>query len=161
MNNTLLIVVIMLLGACKSSQPTANGENPDQNVAGIEVIDSGANGAMLEKKQVLISDEDAWKTLWENTHANKSPMPPLPKVDWNNYRLVAAFMGQRPSGGYTVSIENVEIKGKYAELTVVHGKPGASCFVPMVLSQPYTIAKIKGKFREIKPTIKDITQNCN
>ena len=163
MKHILFLMIPLLLGACKSSQPSASIENAVQAKASsnVEMLASGSTCGIAEKMELLISDEATWKALWDKIYAYSKPVPALPEVDWDNYRLVAAFMGQKSSGGYAISVENVQVTDSFAALTVVHNEPGATCFVTMGLSQPFVIAKIKGKFDEIRPNIKNLTQNCN
>jgi len=50
-----------------------------------------------------ISDAVAWRQLWGTLSAGTA----VPDIDFSRQEVVAIFLGQRPSGGYSVEIVNV------------------------------------------------------
>jgi hypothetical protein len=62
---------------------------------------SGDYGAGNEGTRT-VTDEAAWKALWRSLSAG-----PAPAVDFAKERLVAIFLGPRPTGGYSVEIVDI------------------------------------------------------
>ena len=152
--------LLFLFGACKSSQGVTDEETKLQPSTAVSEIFSGNQCNILEKKQVLITDNEAWTTFWASMQKSTGNLPEIPEIDWEENSVLAAFMGQQSSGGYSVKIEGITIVGQDANVSIVYVSPGKTCFVPMMLSQPFTIVKVKGVFKEIKPTFKDTIENC-
>jgi hypothetical protein len=62
---------------------------------------------VTEKKNVVIKDEAAWARLWNEHTLGHTPAPALPKIDFANKMLVAAFAGESGSGCHTIAIPRV------------------------------------------------------
>lgn len=95
---------------------------------------SGPYGGSNEEGSRTISDPDSWRALW----AGLSTQPP-PAVDFKRDQVVAVFLGERPSGGYRVSIKEVlpteaALVVRYAEMTPPPGRtPAAGATSPYAL----------------------------
>jgi hypothetical protein len=64
----------------------------------------------------------------------------IPLVNFDEKTVVAVFMGQKNTGGYSIGIESVTIKGNVAEVQVKETHPDG--MVTMALTNPYCIAVI-------------------
>lgn len=90
---------------------------------------SGPYGGSNEKGFRTISDLETWRALWAGLST-----APAPAVDFKRDQVVAIFLGERPSGGYRVSIQQiltteVALIVRYGETTPPPGRtpaPGAT-----------------------------------
>lgn len=71
--------------------------------------------------------------------------PPPFDVDWGNEWVIFYAAGQRPTGGYVASIENVGLSFFGPTLLVRTNiqRPGPSCIVPQIVTNPQAFAKIR------------------
>ncbi|MEZ4771740.1 MAG: protease complex subunit PrcB family protein [Bacteroidia bacterium] len=127
----------------------------------IEKIAEGSFCGVETASNELISTEAEWEALWKKVTSNRTPVPPLPEINFDEKQIIACFIGTQNSGGHTAIIQEVtEEDGKY-NVKVVHTKPGADCFVTDVLTQPYFIAAVnKGKSKEASFSLETVAKPC-
>ena len=88
------------------------------------------------------------------------PVPPAPSVDFATQMVVVASMGQRSSGGFTISIEAVSENDQGILVRVRESSPGRNCIVTEAFTSPATLRIVSASnkplsFREIAET-----RNC-
>jgi hypothetical protein len=117
-------------------------------------IARGSDSGYQSASQMVINNSEQWNDLWQQHTSNTEPPPPVPRVDFTRYSVVAVFAGEQPTGGYSVEILNAETSGSPTQeqpsiaITVQHRQPKAGDFVTEALTYPYymiRIAKIDGK----------------
>ena len=104
----------------------------------VETIAKDNMSGVDEPRTVVATTEAEWTTLWKS-HAFEKPQP---KVDFATRRVVAIFLGSRPSAGYDIEIVGTMTEGKttVVEWTEVRPKPGM--LLAQVLTSPALIASI-------------------
>ena len=105
------------------------------SVQGMEEITTPVSG-IPDRRQVVIRDESSWAAYWNDFHANIVPMPDLPSVDFSTRMVVAAAMGTRPSGGYSVSVSAVYQQDGTLFFRIREASPGPTCLNVAVLTAP-------------------------
>ena len=83
----------------------------------------------------MIRDAGAWAAFWNQLHLTESEVPALPAVDFNRQMVLAAAMGTRYSGGYSIAVEQVSF-GSEVLVEVLATSPGMGCVVTLALTQP-------------------------
>jgi hypothetical protein len=91
---------------------------------------------------VLITDSAAWETQWQRTAGTRVPTPAAPAVDFSTSSVVAVYMGQQRSGGYSVEVTGAELTNGTLKVTVRQTSPGPGSMVTMALTQPYHLVRI-------------------
>lgn len=101
---------------------------------------------------IIISDQDHFIEIFNKIHAESYPMPALPFVDFNTHLVLAAFMGQKPTGGYDIALENIALVPEdRLRVTVIATIPTEGAFVPQVLTSPYVLTVIeRGAFSSVE-----------
>ncbi len=110
----------------------------------LETVAKG-NYCRLEgpRNQWVIKTEQAWNIFYNALEKQSNPRSPTPHVDFSKYAVLAVFMGQKSSGGYSTEISKVLQNGNNLEVHVQESSPSADACTTMVLTQPYHIAKVK------------------
>lgn len=62
--------------------------------------------------------------------------PDMPEVDFGREWVLAALMGEKPTGGYRISIDGVRSRGRTIRVAVSEEAPGPEDFVAMVFTYP-------------------------
>ncbi|MEZ4829139.1 MAG: protease complex subunit PrcB family protein [Bacteroidia bacterium] len=152
-----LAIVTMI--SCKSRK-SASGAAEDGSTAFTKIAEGNYCGVETASTMLIRSQEE-WKSLWEKVTANRSPVPTLPEVNFDENLILAVFSGTQNSGGHTIEIQRVAMeKGKY-QVNVLQTKPGSGCFVTDVLTQPYYIASVaKGKILEAEFSTETVATPC-
>lgn len=109
---------------------------------GFTTLASGYSSGITAERLEAIRDDSAYTALWLEHTANVSPVPDRPYVDFGQDMVIAAFMGERPTGGYELAVTAIE---EYTDTLVVqikHVLPGSGCGVIQALTQPHHIVRL-------------------
>ena len=105
------------------------------SVQGMEDITTPVS-AIRDRRRVVIRDESSWAAYWNDFHANIVPMPDPPSVDFSTKMVVAAAMGTRPSGGYSVSVSAVYQQDGTLFFRIREASPAPTCLNVAVVTAP-------------------------
>jgi hypothetical protein len=97
---------------------------------------------ITRRDRIVVRDAAGWRTLWPELLGSHSPVPPVPAADFGRETIVVASMGQRSSGGYSVSIESAGVAGDTILLAVTERSPGRTCGTTAALSSPIALARV-------------------
>ncbi len=126
-------------------------------------FEQGSHGMVAERHQELIETQEALENVWENLFGHRSEHPDVPEIDFDEFYVVFASTGGRPSGGYSVSISEARHLATENQvlIDVTEEQPGEGCFVLGVVTYPYvlaTVEKVEGAdyvFNETDPVTRD------
>jgi hypothetical protein len=143
-----LVCALMTLGAVSGCErPPAQSQGAADEMP---TIPAGAEAVPVEdmdeittpvsgipdRLRVVIRHETTWAAYWNDFHANVVPVPDLPSVDFTTQMVVAATMGTRPSGGYTVSVSAVYRHEGTLFVRVRQASPEPTCLNTAVMTAP-------------------------
>lgn len=108
----------------------------------METVDRGTRSGIKDQRLSVIRDLDAWQALWAEHKAGQRPLPPLPYVDFSREMIIGAFLGERPTSGYSIEIVGIHIteEGWVVRVQVSTPLPGVALL--QVLTQPYHLVKV-------------------
>lgn len=130
----LAVALAVALGlACRSGC----GEEPREATIPHAEVAGGPMSAVQEQRFVVARDESAWSELWSEHGRNQLPPPLLPEVDFDESLVVAVFLGSRPSGGYSVRIEEVVERGDGFVVRAVETRPAPDVMTTAALTAPF------------------------
>jgi hypothetical protein len=100
------------------------------------------NTGFKERERLVIRNADQWAQAWARITQNVQPARPVPAVDFAREMIVLVAIGQRPTGGYVITIDGVsEADGRlYAE--VRERSPGRGCNTSEGLTQPIDVVRV-------------------
>lgn len=105
------------------------------SVEDIDEITTPVSG-IPDRRRVVIRDAATWVTYWNDFHANIVPVPDPPSFDFSTQMVVAATMGTRPSGGYTISVSAVYQQEATLFFRVRQASPEPTCLNVAVVTAP-------------------------
>ena len=85
---------------------------------------SGQQSGVSKASQLVVRSADEFSALWQRVHATAKPQPAVPAVDFEKSIVVAAFMGTRTTGGYSISIGHPTKHDGKLTVTVHQSLPG-------------------------------------
>ncbi|MFY7731399.1 MAG: protease complex subunit PrcB family protein, partial [Flavobacterium sp.] len=98
----LALLTIIVTGACGSTK----------NASGFTILKQEATGGDATESTVLVNTKSDLTALCKQLN-----IATLPKVDFKNQSVAVLFMGQKPTGGYAITVTEVAIdKDKKAVL---------------------------------------------
>jgi hypothetical protein len=111
---------------------------------------AGARSLIGKPRTVVVRDEKAFAALWaEHAKLYDGTVPPVPKVDFKKYDLVAVFLGSVPTGGHAVEIGEIKRDSKKAVIKVTHLKPGPGMMVTQAFTSPFAMKAVP----KLPPTV--------
>ncbi len=95
-----------------------------------------------DRRRLVLDNAADWVEFWNELQAVVIPAPPPPNIDFGRYIVIAATMGQQPSGGYAVELDEVfETDGTIFTI-VVEVTPAPGCARPPVITAPAAAIRI-------------------
>lgn len=147
---------MFLLAACggDSSPIDALGGGQETVEPALEVVSipltpgPGINGRTdwfgaqsLATMDILVTarDDRAWGVLWQLVHGTEGTPGDLPE----GAMALGIFLGQRPSGGYTVAFESVSLEDGQVVARYLETAPPAGAIVSQALTAPYAVRLVR------------------
>lgn len=128
---TFCLILVVLTGC---SIKVVNNIKVDAAVA-FEILKQDAYGGRDEKSTVVIKSHDELVKLYKELGWTN-----VPTVDFSQNNVVALFMGQKNTGGYSISVKKVTIEDNTAIINTLETKPEG--MATMALTAPYCIVVI-------------------
>jgi len=126
-----LSLLLAFFVACKTTAPTIGG------VGTFEILKQETNGGREKAANVLVKSQEELNTLY--TELNISDVP---TIDFTAHNVVALFMGQKNTGGFSISVGKVILEGETNTATVQIVETAPQDMATMAITQPYCIATI-------------------
>ncbi len=125
-------------GAAASPADAGAGEDRT-NVVEFSVVAFGAYSAHEGGRTVqLVADDDAWRRAWGLIGGGR----PLPEVNFATRAVVVVWQGQKPSGGYSVSVEEIRRVGTVLAVRVNERRPASEDVTTQVITSPFVAVSV-------------------
>ena len=110
---------------------------------------AGGSNAVASDFQVIVArDAASLGTIWNTAYGRQTNVPALPTL-LSGRSVVGVFLGQRPTGGYSVSLASARIVGGVLELRVNVAAPGPGSITTQSLTSPWFAAEVTGAFGSV------------
>ena len=119
-------------GSTGQKDNTAENENPTSG--DLKVIAQGFHSSITDPFIAVVRDEVTYAEL-----TKLDPNLPKLSIDLKTNVVIAAFLGQRNTGGYSVEITS----GANGEIKVAENAPGKDMMVPQVITAPFKIVSMQ------------------
>ncbi len=142
-----LAMSVIVLASCRSTP--SGGDTPLRQVLSMEDLKAGTTSGVTEAGLHVLRDQASLELLWKEHTRLQLPTPPTPKVDFTTSMVVSAFAGEKPSGGYSVRIEEVVRVGETPEqssqvvVRTSEGVPAADAAVTMMMTSPFHMVRVE------------------
>jgi hypothetical protein len=130
-----------LRGDAGETVPIQFGEPGDQAVAAgfAPAFGSwrGTHSGVRDRLALVIRTPEQWTDWWNTVRAAESSPEPVPVVDFRRQMVVAVFQGERPSGGYAISIGDIRYGEAEIQVDVTQREAASGALTAQVLTQPF------------------------
>ncbi len=137
-------IALIALTACSPTEPF-EPEWPELPAGAVAVpynvlpeVHTTAISGIMDRRRLVIRTQQDWESFWAEFAANASPLPPAPAIDFDQQMVIAATMGRRNTGGFTISIEGIFEDGDRLITRVLETAPGPGCLTIQVITAPAT-----------------------
>jgi hypothetical protein len=145
--STLAIAVSVSLltaaGCGRAGAQPKPGEVSQASARGFRVLDSGARSGITSAQERVVRDAEGWRRLWQEHEAVAPGNRPLPAVDFSREVCIAIFAGQRPTGGFAVTVEEATESTSGLEVAYRVTGPPPDAMVSQALTSPFQIVAIE------------------
>ncbi|HEY0098588.1 MAG TPA: DUF885 family protein, partial [Pyrinomonadaceae bacterium] len=141
------ILRMALLGDASSAgaggRQTPDASTPESedrtNVVEFSVLATGAHsrhegGRMVE----LITNASEWQRAWGTVGGGR----PVPEVNFSSRACIVVYQGQKPSGGYSLELEEIRRDGTVLAIKVRERRPAFGDVTTQVITSPFVVVSI-------------------
>ncbi|MFL5539832.1 MAG: protease complex subunit PrcB family protein [Longimicrobiaceae bacterium] len=111
---------------------------------------------MQDSSRVVVRSQAEWAQVWSAVGGSQ----PLPQVDFAHEIVVAAALGTRPTGGYSILVDGAYQREGYVEVLVHKVSPGARCGTTQALTQPVDLARIAAAGQPVQFRERSSVHDC-
>ena len=94
---------------------------------------------------MVFRDAESWETFWNRycmVITGEGEKLPPPDVDFSTHMLIGVFSGEKPTGGYGISIQRVLESTKTLVVEYVEKSPAPDAIVTLALTYPCHIISV-------------------
>jgi len=124
------------------------------------VLEQGSRSGVSIQQFGTIRDKASLRALWQQHGKGASPPQAMPEVDFSKEMVVAAFAGQKSTGGYQLNLTGLNRRGGQLSISFSLTQPGPDCIVTQALTQPYVIVKIAQSNKPVNFQLAARTFSC-
>ncbi len=123
---------------------------PDQ--VRTKVISQGTDSAFTGDKPVgyLATNLKDYSMIWNLVVSNLLPKPPMPSVNLNQNSVVAFFLGQKRTGGYSVRFVRAERNDSTLVIVLQISQPAPGSAVTQAFTSPHIVLEVSGRFTKVE-----------
>lgn len=111
-------------------------------------IDGGSNARVDSPNVVVARDAAGLAQIYSAAYGNQSGTPTVHQAQTNK-TYVGVFIGERSTGGYSLSPVSTSVQGENLTLTVNITEPAKGGFVTMALTSPWLLVAVDGKYTSV------------
>ncbi|NER15904.1 protease complex subunit PrcB family protein [Spongiivirga citrea] len=151
MNKMVLILLTALMAACgpvkqqNGNMEEASSENQKQ--VSFEVLVQHSHGGYDKPQIKVIKEPTELQAVYAKINMTRRPGFPIPEVDFDKEMIIGLYMGEKNSGGYSISIDSVEETKNELIINVKESEPGL--VATTVICQPFCIVKMPTTKKEV------------
>jgi len=113
-----------------------------QTAVSLTTIQKGSYSGVREPLQIVIRDQQEWVALWARHTSIRDKSPPAQEIDFSAEMVVALFLGQKSTGGYSVEITRAGLDGSNLRFYYRERSPTPGAMVTQALTQPYHLVRL-------------------
>jgi hypothetical protein len=120
----------------------AQGNSISPNQVTLQTIAKGVRSGIRESLQTVARSQTEWQALWQNHASIQANQPPPPAIEFSDQIVVAVFLGDKPTGGYEISIISAEQTNGVLTVSYSEKEPRPGAITTQSFTQPFHIVRI-------------------
>ncbi len=113
------------------------------------VLASGTNANVTSSAVQVATAQADVGALYNLAYGRQTAIPSVPSLSGND-TVIGVFLGQRPTGGYSLRVTGASAQSGVLTLTVAVSAPGPGSITTQAITSPWTIVRVPGSFREVR-----------
>lgn len=91
---------------------------------------------------IFITDESQLLSVWNKAYGAQLSVPALPQIDFTRETLVAIFMGEKPTGGFGIQIDDISLDQGAVYINMQLLEPAPGMMMTQALTSPWMMVRI-------------------
>jgi len=147
----LCVLLITIFIGCSSSKniDTKKEMNEKNNKVSFEILVEDQMGGFVKEETRVIRSHKELLQVYGYVNRMRKPGFSIPKIDFSKASVVAIFMGEKTTGGFSVTVESVMNKEGKVIVEVIETQPKSNDMATMAFTQPFCFVKINSIDKEI------------
>lgn len=144
----ILAACIFLFSSCSSANNKSKAKT--QDTITFEILAQNSNGGKGDLEFMVIKDKKALNEIYGLISEDRFPELEIPLINFEQEFVVALFLGEKTSGGYSISVEQImNVNDKVIVIYKIES-PKKGEMVTTVMTQPYCIIKMPKTLKEVE-----------
>jgi hypothetical protein len=134
------IIRLAMLGDARSSAGASAAAAEQSNALDFSVLATGAYSAHTggQPSVQLVMNRDEWLRVWSIIGQGR----PAPDISFDTRAVIVVFQGQKPSGGYSISIAEIRRDGRSLTVRAREQAPARGDLTTQGLTSPFVAVSI-------------------
>lgn len=138
-----LAAALALAAALPLLPPAASAADAASQPLPFARIATEGYSGIAEPLRLAVRDQAEWERIWARIYAIASPPPPIPAIDFARDTVLVVAMGERMSGGFGISVDEIRIVGGRLQVAVRLDCPPPGLMASMAVSEPVQAVRIE------------------
>ena len=143
-----VVACIFLFSSC-SSGINKKTKLMNQEEIAFEIIAQDDFGGMTESKFITIKDKNSLNEIYNLISKGRMPKLEIPAIDFKKEIVIALFLGEKTSGGHSITVKQIENINDKVIVTYKIDSPKKGEMVTTVMTHPYCIIKMPKTLKEV------------
>ena len=144
----LFVSCMLLFSSCSAGHNKASKQLIQETIP-FQILVQDTYGGYTSSKFMVIETEKSLAEVFNLLNKSRSPELEIPVINFENESVIALFLGEKNSGGYAITIEQVLDKSNKVYVVYKVVSPGVGDMVTSAMTQPFSIIKIPKTNKEI------------
>jgi hypothetical protein len=133
---TLVAVLVVSCWVTGCASPTTG------HPVGWRTLSRGLTSGLTQSMREVVRDEVTYFKLWADHAADANRLALPPTVDFTREMVLVVALGNRPTGGYTVEIVDMELRGRTLHVQVGERTPSPGAMQIQQITQPFQMVAL-------------------
>jgi len=144
---SIVLIIFLSCSSSKNKENTLKNSNESAQVL-FEILVENETGGFVKEEIRVIRDHTSLLAIYGYVNRVRKPGFSIPKIDFSKETVIAVFMGEKTTGGFAITIENVKEENEKLIVKIKETKPGPEDMVTMAITQPFCFVKISSVGKE-------------
>ena len=134
---------LFMVFSCGSSKKSiATDKNNSQGSLEFSIIVQEAYGGLEKSEERVITSNKELQEVYGIINRFRKPGFLLPEVDFEKHIVVALFMGEKTTGGFSTEVKSVSMDADKMIVNIVENEPKPKDNVTRAICQPFCFVQI-------------------
>jgi hypothetical protein len=164
------LLALTLLAAAAPADCRGPAESPNDTPATSTVQETQITHLLTQQQsgwrlpgETVIRDRAAWEAAWRTLHGAETAdetVPAAPQIDFTRDMVIVVALGSRPSGGFTVKVDELTREGSGAVVRYTATEPGAGCMTTQALTSPVDVVRVPRVAGAVRFDPRRVVRDC-